>query len=307
MSFSVSTVSVPDQRLGDLKEAIRPKKCVPLSVEVFDFPALTGSGRASQALAAARETDCLACVLRDFDDAAYPHPAGEADPVRDLEAFRTELLMADLEQVEKRLVKLRVSVTKPTSTQEEERRELALLEGFQERIDGGGDLRGVDLHSEEMRVVRGFRFLSQKPLLPVLNVAEEKASAPAPEGFFSLCAKIEEELLELGEDERAEFMADLGIHGLSGPGLIGGAARAMDLVTFYTTASDELRAWAVVRGTPAPGAAGKIHSDMERGFIRAEVVSWKEVLASSGKAKPRLEGKKYEVQDGDVITFRFSV
>jgi GTP-binding protein YchF len=307
VGLSMSSVPVPDPRLEHLAKITSPAKCVSALVEIYDFPA-PSEPAASQVLAAAREIDCLLLVLRDFENRSYPHPAGSIDPARDADELRTLFLLADLLVIEKRIEKLKVMVTKPTDLQDQQKKELAILEAFLGRVETGEDLCRVEVAPEDEPLLAGYRFLSRKPMLPVRNVSEDRAADS--HDALSLCGCLEAEILELEEDEQAEFLADLGLTELSAGRIIEGAYRALNLVTFYTVVSDELRAWAVPQGTSAPQAAGKIHTDMERGFIRAEVASWEEMahLASPPpKSLFRLEGKKYVIRDGDVVTFRFSV
>ncbi len=312
MAFSMSSVAVPDQRLDELRAALNPAKCTPSQVEMYDFPGLASASEAgSQVLAAARESDCLVLVMRDFENQSYPHPAGSVDRLRDEDDLRTLLALSDLEAIEKRMEKLKASVLRPTEKQKEEKRELEILKGFKDIFDKGGTLAGAELAEDDDRIIRGFRFLTRKPLVKVLNVSESDASRPAPQGYSAICAKGEADILDLDEAERGEFIEALGIGALKAESVVREAYGALGLVTFYTTASDELRAWTVTRGASAQAAAGRIHTDMERGFIRAEVAPWNEVAASAREGRSRqglfrLEGKGYEVRDGDVITFRFS-
>jgi hypothetical protein len=257
-------------------------------------------------------------VLRGFEDATVPAYRGRVDPAADAGELLDEMLFADLEQVTNRLEKLEAALRKPTGHHEEEKRELALMSHLREALESERAISEAVSSEAEEKLIRSFAFLSQKPVLAVVNCGEGELSETAPEmpggvPCMRLSAKIEEEIAELAEADRAEFLADLGVEAAARDVLIRACYDQLHLVTFMTYASDECRAWAVPSGTDAVTAAGEIHTDIARGFIRAETVAFDDLKAAgdlkAAKAagKVRLEGKNYVVCDGDVITFRFNV
>jgi len=321
-SLHVGAAQVADERVGFLADILKPKKHTYASLEFVDIGGLfTGEKANPDAVVAMREADALVKVVRAFEKESLPHHKGSVDPRRDLEEIDAELFVTDLDIMERRIRALRQSVKKPTPKQDEEKAELALLERCREQLDAAGALDKLELSDDERKMLGGFAFLTQKAAVVVLNVGEGQIgddSAVAQLGergepVVALCADIEKELLGLAPDEREPFLEDLGLSGLSAQKVVAATLEALRLITFFTSNEKELRAWLIPRGTTAVDAAGKIHTDLARGFIRAEVVacddvrelgSWKELRA---KGKMRLEGKDYVVQDGDIIQIRFSV
>ncbi len=259
-----------------------------------------------------RNLDALCQVVRAFPDAA-----GEAgQPLREIMDLETETILADLEIAEQRIARLSKDRSNP--------RELALLERLQGELEAERPLRAVEIAEEELRSIAGYAFLTLKPLLLVLNVSEDAAAEPAPDelrkaaaehglGLVVLSARVEMDIAQLDPEEQQEFVASLGLDEPASHRFIRGAYELIDLISMLTSGPDECRAWPVPRGTSAPRAAGKIHSDIERGFIRAEVVRWEDLIELGSEArcrdagKLRIEGKDYAIQDGDVVNFRFNV
>ncbi len=311
---------VPDPRLDNLFEILQPGRQVNATVEWVDVPgfepgAAADSGReGTRFLQHGRQVDALAQVVRCFD-AGY----GAPDPAHEIETMALELAVADLQIVENRLERLRQDQQKKGKV--DYPLEPDLMERFREHLEDDRPLRDLDLNPDETKIVSGFSFLTSKPQIFVLNLAEDEqppaaavaAGRAAGGQVISLCAKMEEELAELSPEEAAEFVADLGIAEPAVNLMIRAAYDALDLVTFFTFNESECRAWAAPRGALAPQAAGLIHTDMERGFIRAEVCAYDDLAAAGDLAaakqanKVRLEGKSYVVQDGDIMTIRFSV
>jgi len=321
-SLHVGVVHVADERVQFLAGVLEPKKQTLASLEFTDIGGLfTGERANPDSVAAMRDADALVKVVRAFGSEAVPHHRGSIDPLRDLEEIDSDLFVTDLDIIERRIEALRHSVKRPTPEQEQEKVELALLERCREQLDTVGALDRLELTDDERKRLSGFAFLTQKPAAVVVNIGEEQIgdeAAAAPLGerhepVLPVCADMEKELLALEPEERAPFLDDLGLTELSTQRIIEAALRALDLITFFTSNEKELRAWLLPRGASAVEAAGKIHTDLARGFIRAEVIatddlrelgSVKDVRA---KGKMRLEGKDYVVQDGDVLQIRFSV
>ena len=319
----LAVIKVPDERLKWLAELYKPKKVVEAELEFLDLPGLdlqdeAGRHHARTHWAAMRQCDMLAFVVRDFEAADVPAYRGRVDSVADVRELLEEMLFADLEQVTNRGEKLEAAIRKPTQNRDEQMRELELMKRLRETLEAEKPLSEAIRSEAEEKLLRSFAFLSQKPALVVLNCSEAALSDPPPEmpeglPCLRLSAKIEEEIAELEPQDRAAFLSDLGVKAPAHDVLGRACCERMKLVTFLTYASDECRAWVVPAGTDAVTAAGTIHTDMARGFIRAETVAFEDLRAAgemkSAKAagKVRLEGKSYVVQDGDVITFRFSV
>ena len=317
----LSVLKVPDPRLDLLAEIFKPRKVVPASVELAEFPGLFGGAKLeSQSVAKAREADALALVLRCFESDVAPHPAGSVDPGRDLGNFFSEMVLADLAVAEGRLKRLASSVKRRDN--EDDLAEHALLTRVREMLEGGQGLRQGQLQlAQEHKRLRGFGFLTAKPVLLILNIGEsqlgeEEDLAASFQGraeqVEALCGSLESELAQLDEEEQAEFMSDFGVEELAAPRVLAAAYRTLDLRTFLTYGEDEARAWNVRAGQTALAAAGKIHTDLARGFIRAEVIAWqdfeqhREIKAVKAAGKFRLEGKEYVVQEGDLIIIRHS-
>jgi ribosome-binding ATPase len=324
---NVGVSKVPDARLDRLTAMFKPKKHVPATVEFVDIanPVRTGTTAAQALLDVApyRNADALLHVVRAFRDESVPHPKLTVDPARDAREMEEELILADLGVVERRLERLERDLKKQNTA--ELRREQDVLQRCRARLDDGQALRGLDLDPEDARRLRGFQLLSAKPLLIVLNVDEaelaEADAVVAGAGLEALlasghtravpvCAKIELEIAQLDPADAAAFMADLGLKESGLDRVIRASYDLLGYISFFTVGEDECRAWSIPRGTAAQVAAGEIHSDIARGFIRAEVVPY-DVLLSRGSlaackehAELRLEGKDYVVQDGDVINFR---
>jgi GTP-binding protein YchF len=329
--LAIGISKVPDVRLDKLTSMYNPRKRVPATVEFTDIiaPARTGA-QALVDVAAYKNADALVHVVRAFTDPAVPHPTGTVDPARDAQTMEDELILADLGVAERRLERIEKELKKTRSAELEREREL--LARCRTVLEGAGPLRALELAGEDRKRLRGFQFLSAKPLLLVINLDEaalgdtagadvDRAAAQTGlTGFLAraatravvLCAKIELEIARLDADDARSFLADLG---LSESGLDRVIRATYDLlghISFFTVGEDECRAWSIVRGTPALQAAGEIHTDIERGFIRAEVVAYDALVRRGSMAacrehgEVRLEGKEYEVKDGDVINFRFA-
>ena len=324
---NMGVVSVPDPRLDALAAIVKPQKILPATVEFVDIAGLVagaskGEGLGNQFLAHIRETDAIAQVVRCFVDDDVIHVSGRVDPQADIETINTELALADLATVEKALIRAE-KAAKAGGREALERK--ALLERVQAHLDTGAPLRTLALSATERELLRELFLLTAKPVLYIANIAEngftdnplleQLREIAAQEGaeVVPVCAAIEAELAELDEADKAEFLAD---YGLSEPGLnrvIHAAYSLLGLETYFTAGPKEVRAWTVRAGATAPQAAGVIHSDFERGFIRAEVIAYADYLTYGGEAgareagKWRLEGKEYVVQEGDVMHFRFNV
>jgi GTP-binding protein YchF len=322
----VGVAQVPDPRLDRLTALFNPRKHTPATVRFVDVPGIVKGGAASLNVPELRTMDGLAVVVRGFPSDLVPHPEGSVDPARDLELIETELLLADLAVASNRLERLGREIGKRKAPELEAERDT--LERCRAALEAGTPLRRLDLADEELRRLKGFTFLSLKPLLVVLNTGEDAAADLAGtlaasglagwqgEPTFALsvvCATLEQEISRLAPGDQAAFLADLGLPDRALDRLLRAAYALLGLISFLTAGDDECRAWSIPVGTPAVKAAGAIHTDFERGFIRAEVVPWEELIAAGSfaacrtRGTLRLEGKEYVVQDGDVITFRFNV
>lgn len=317
---------VPDSRLSALSALFKPKKHTPATVKFVDVPPLTKGGASSLNLAELRTMDALAVVLRGFHNPQVPHPEGDLNPRRDLELIETELLLSDLAVASGRLERLSKDLGKQRNPKLE--KEKAVLERCLTALEQGQPLRELSLSPEEQAQLKGFTFLTLKPLLVILNTDEsqaanlpaalqkwqlEKLAGRAQVVITAVCASLEEEISRLEPWEQDVFLSELGLPDRALHRLLQKAYGLLGLISFFTVGEDECRAWSIPRGTPAVKAAGVIHSDFERGFIRAEVVPWDTLLAIGSLAQCRQkgllrqEGKDYLVQDGDVITFKFNV
>lgn len=334
LELHVGVTKVPDARLDRLAGIFHPKKIVHADVTYVDLPAPPPSGEGrigteelpAEHLARLREADALIHVIRAWDDPAHPHPEGSVDPARDLERLDLEFVLADLALVDRRLERLSTTGRHGTAAEREaNEREQAVLVRLKEALDDGRPIRDVPLADDEEKAIRGFRFLTQKPALVLLNIGESElagAAALADElgrGYrhertllAALSARIEMELGELEPDEAAAFMDELG---LTEPGLdrvIALSYRLLGLISFLTAGPDEVRAWPIPDGSTAVDAAAAIHTDLAHGFIRAETVAYEDLvelgsIAEARRAgKLRSEGKGYRVRDGDVIEILFS-
>lgn len=335
LQLNVGVVKVPDDRLDRLAAVFKPRKIVHADVTYVDLPAPPASSEGHvgteelppEHLARLREADALVHVVRAWDDAAHPHPAGSVDPARDLEQLDLEFILADLAMIDRRLERLHAGGGRhgtPAEREANEREEVILL-GLKATLEDGRPIRDDDLDPDDEKVIRGFRFLTQKPVLVLLNVGEaDLATAPSLVAEIAvaydhrhamvdaLSAKIEMELGELEPDEAAVFMEELGIHESSLDRVIALSYRLVGLISFLTAGPDEVRAWPIPDGSNAVDAAGAIHTDLARGFIRAETIDYQELLAAGSVAeakrhgKVRSEGRTYRVRDGDVIEILFS-
>lgn len=310
---NLGAIKVPDPRVDALAAIFEPRKTTYAEVRFVDVPGPAGKGTGldEEALRALAEVDAFCLVVRGFP-AASP-----ADPERELRDFDAELVLHDLAVVEKRLDRLRKEKHAGTGEHHE-------LEQLQRDLEAGTPLRALSWTAAEEKELAHFGFLSRRPMLVAVNVAEDAAAAAPPPGVeaaarergaeaFALCAAVEAEIADLDPAEQPEFLAALGLAEPARARFIRAAYRLLDLVSFFTVGEDEVRAWPIRRGDRAPRAAGRIHSDLERGFIRAEVVHYDDLVALGSEAKARhagklrLEGKEYVVQDGDVLNIRFAV
>ena len=329
---SVGISKVPDPRLDRLTAMYNPKKRVPATVEFTDLAVATGGAKALVDVAAYKNADALVHVLRAFDDPAVAHPSGSVDPARDAQAMEDELMLADLGVAERRLERIEKDLKKARTPELE--RERDVIEACKSALENGTPLRALDMKGEDLRRLRGFQFLSAKPLLIVINVDEAQLSgggdaatqidhaaesagltaflSRASTAAVAVCAKIELEIGQLEPADAAAFLADLGLTQSGLDRVIRASYDLLGYISFFTVGDDECRAWSIPRHTPAQLAASEIHSDIARGFIRAEVVSYDHLIARGSMAacrdhgEVRLEGKEYVVQDGDIINFRFA-
>jgi hypothetical protein len=317
-------VHVPDQRLDWLTEHYRPKKTTYATIDCLDLPGFNfldehGRAAARRLISQIRTVDMLVLVVRAFEDPAVPPYRNSVDPARDLVELRTELLLADLELVTTRVEKLQKQVGKPTKTQPQDKMELALQIKLQQAIEAEKPISSAIQTEAEREMIKSLGFLTLKPMVVAVNVGEDQldekfdfAGKDTTEGI-TICAKLEYELTQLDAKSRKEFMADLGITESAVGKFVKSCYNAMGLISFLTVVSDELRAWPIKQGSTALDAAGKVHSDIKRGFIRAETFAFDELKqhgnekALKAAGKIRLEGKDYIVQDGDIINFRFNV
>lgn len=320
-------VSVPDERLDWLTTLYEPKKTVHATVDCVDMPGLSflddhGRAAARKLLNAARTADMFVLVVRAFDNPSVPAYRNSVNPLRDLEELRTEMLLTDLELVTTRIERLEKQVNKPSKTQSRDKAELALQLKFQEAIENEKPISSVLVQGDgpELEIVHTLNFLTLKPMMVVVNVGEDQLDktfdpGTAAEGMevTSLCATLESELAKLDADSRAEFMKEMGLAEPAARKFVQSCYRTLGLISFLTAGKDECRAWPIEKGTSALDAAGKIHSDIKRGFIRAETMAYSDLQqfgdekAVKAAGKMRLEGKTYIVQDGDIMNFRFNV
>jgi hypothetical protein len=314
---------VPDERLDRLTAMFQPQRRVPATVEFADMAAGRSDAASLLDVIAYRNADALLHVVRAFHDPSVAHPQGSVDPRRDARTIEDELVLADLGVVERRLERLDKDLKKTATA--ELKKEHDLLTQCRARLDAGRALRTLDLGSDDARMLRGFQFLSAKPMLLVINLderdvaqADRAAGETGLEAFLAdtgaaavgVCAKIELEIAQLDPADAQAFMADLGLRQSGLDRVIRAAYDLLGYISFFTVGDDECRAWSIPRHTPAPAAAGAIHSDIQRGFIRAEVVHCDTLLSRGSLAacrdhgELRLEGKDYVVVDGDTINFR---
>jgi len=323
---NLGEVEVPDERLQQLGEILQPDSCTPTHIRFVDIAGLVrgaskGEGLGNKFLAHVREADALVHILRCFEDPQIAHVDGAIAPLRDVETVETELMLADLETIEKGISRLdKVVHTDPRSPQ---KLELEAIEKARQGLQQGKPVHALGLGPEESEAVRSYRFLTAKPVLYAANVAEEEAAGKGQivqtlveklgaDKVLAISAQIEAEIAQLPPEEQGEFLEGLGLGETGINRLILAGYRLLDLVTFYTTAHDKLQAWQLPRGTRAPAAAGRIHTDMEQGFIRAEVAAYADLVAGGSMGKLReegklsTEGKDYVIEDGDVVHFLFN-
>jgi GTP-binding protein YchF len=316
-----ASVKVPDDRLTRLSAMFQPEKTTPAEVRYIDVAAGAGEAKATQLIGQLRNADALVHVVRAFENATFPHPRGSIDPKRDIDEMNAEMSLADLGVVERRVDRLgRELKMGKAPAGNPQWRELELLQQIKPVLEDGGAIRDLEIADADRKLLRAYGFLTEKPALVLLNTGDDVKSAESltiEKGrgvdVAALAGRLEMELGELDEGERAEFMADLGIAELGLGRVIRLSYRLLDLISFFTVGEDECRAWTVRREAPALEAAGQIHSDIQRGFIRAEVVTYDDLVNTGGLVEARKagvlrqEGKTYQVQDGDVIHFLFNV
>ena len=329
---NIGVVTVPDERLKLLGDMYQSKKVTPAVIEFVDIAGLVkgaskGEGLGNQFLANIREVDAIVHVVRCFEDDNIVHVDGSIHPVRDIETINLELIFSDIEILERRIAK----TSKGARNDKTLAKELALLERIKEHLEGGGLAKTFELSGDEEEEAwfSSYNLLTAKPVIYAANVAEsDLANDGASNAFveevrqqaveeqsevFVICAQIEQEIAELDDEEKAMFLEELGLEEFGLEKLIKASYSILGLISYLTAGEDETRAWTIIKGTKAPQAAGKIHTDFERGFIRAEVVNYQDLLecGSLGAAREKgivgLEGKEYVVKDGDVMLFRFNV
>ncbi|MBD7939590.1 redox-regulated ATPase YchF [Cytobacillus sp. Sa5YUA1] len=327
---NVGIVEVPDERLAKLTELVQPKKTVPTAFEFTDIAGIVkgaskGEGLGNKFLSHIREVDAICQVVRCFADDNITHVSGKVNPIDDIETINLELILADLESVEKRIVR----VSKLAKQKDKESVfELEILEKLKAAFEADQPARTVEFTEEQMKLVKGLHLLTIKPMLYVANVGEDDVADPSTNEYVQkvkefasadnaevivICAKIESEIAELEGEEKEMFLEELGIEESGLDQLIKASYSLLGLATYFTAGVQEVRAWTFRKGMKAPQCAGVIHSDFEKGFIRAETVSYNDLVvagnmnAAKEAGKVRLEGKEYIVQDGDVMHFRFNV
>jgi len=327
---NMGVVAVPDARLDVLRDMYDSKKLLPTAIEFYDIAGLVkgasnGEGLGNKFLSHIREVESIVHVVRCFEDENVIHVDGKIGPMSDIETINLELVFSDSEMLERRIVKAK----KAAKADKKLQKEVDLLESIKAELDNGISARAIDIDEDDKAFVKSLNLLSYKPIIYVANISEDDVT----EGNFEndyvkevktlaasenaevvvVCAKIEQEISELDEDDKKEFLAELGLAESGLDKLIKAGYHLLDLISFLTAGPQEVRAWTIKRGTKAPGAAGKIHTDFERGFIRAETIAFTDLqehgsmAAAKEKGLVRLEGKDYIVKDGDVILFRFNV
>ena len=324
---NVGVVEVPDPRLGQLADIVNPQKVLPTTMEFVDIAGLVegasrGEGLGNQFLAHIRETDAIAHVVRCFDNDDVIHVAGKLDPLSDIEIINTELSLADLESVERAIKRTEKRIK---ANDKDAGMRMSVLEKLQACLDQGHRARNVDLTDDERRLIRDLHLITTKPVMYVANVAEDgfrnnpyldavrdKAESEGAR-VVPVCAGIEVEIALLDESDQQEFLSELGLKESGLEQVIHAGYKLLDLLTFFTATEKEVRAWTVKSNSTAPQAAGRIHTDFEKGFIRAEVTAFDDYVSLGGEhaakeaGKLRLEGKNYKVKEGDVMHFRFNV
>ncbi len=325
---NVGVVAVPDKRLDTLAEIVNPQAILPTSMEFVDIAGLVrgaskGEGLGNQFLGHIRQVDAIAHIVRCFEDENVVHVDGSVDPLRDIEVIQTELNLADLDTVEKRIQK---SAKQARSGDKKLQAEVAVLERVRDALNEGKPARAVDLSKEELQTIAELCLITIKPVLYVANVSEDDLEGTHPfvqkvrdhaasenAEVVTICGKIEAEIAELDAAEKLEFLKEMGLDESGLDRMIHAGYKLLGLITYFTAGVKEVRAWTVPNGALAPQAAGVIHTDFEKGFIRAEVTAYHDYVNSGGEAGAkekgllRLEGKEYRVVDGDVMHFRFNV
>lgn len=323
---NVATVKVPDERLNVLTRMFSPKKTTPADVQYVDVGGLSSGARQSGGLPPALlnfigGADALLHVARAFEDDSVAHPEGSVNLARDVESVDLELAFSDMAIIERRLTKLNAEIGKMSAKDRDLRiAERDLLVKLQAGLENGSPIRDIELNEEEQRLLRGYQFLTAKPLMLVINIGENQLASPPAFDYphresdvVALCGKIEAELAQLDDEDAQAFMEDLGIKEAARDRVIASSYNLLGLMSFLTAGPDEVRAWTIHRNTPAVEAAGAIHSDIQRGFIRAEIVAYDDLIKAGGMAEAkkqgtvRMEGKTYVVKDGDVCHFLFNV
>ena len=327
---NVGTVIVPDKRVEVLESMYNPARTIPTTFEFTDIAGLvkgasTGEGLGNKFLSHIREVDAIVEVVRCFDDKNIIHVDGNVDPIRDIEIINLELIFSDLEIIDNRINK--IAKKAQTSKNKDDLKEYNLLVRIKEALEQNIPARKLEFDEEELKIISGFRLITAKPLIYVANVSEEdimnggndyvnvvKEYAKSENSeVVMICAKIESELSELDLEEKTAFLQDLGIEESGLSSLIKSTYSLLGLATYFTVGSDEVKAWTFKLGMKAPACAGIIHTDFEKGFIRAEVMSYDDLIECGDevkvkeKGKMRLEGKEYIIQDGDICHFRFNV
>ncbi|KZE63593.1 redox-regulated ATPase YchF [Paenibacillus sp. CMAA1739] len=327
---NVGVVEVPDERLDKLTELVVPNKTVPTAFEFVDIAGLVrgaskGEGLGNKFLAHIREVDAIVHVVRCFEDENITHVDGKIDPISDIQTINLELILADIESVDKRIERSRKNMK---GGNKQYAQEVEVLERIKESLYADKPARSVELTEDEKLIIRDLHLLTMKPVLYAANVSEDGVTEADSNPYVQkvrefavaenaevvpISAKVEAEIAELEGEDKAMFLEELGLAESGLNRLIKAAYRLLGLYTYFTAGVQEVRAWTIHKGTKAPGAAGVIHSDFERGFIRAEVVSYDDLVAAGSmngakeRGQLRLEGKEYVVQDGDVMHFRFNV
>ncbi len=327
---NVGVVSVPDKRLDELAKMYQPEKFTPATLEFVDIAGLVkgaskGEGLGNKFLSNIREVDAIIHVVRCFEDTDIVHVDGEIGPARDIETINLELIFSDLEVLERRIDKTKKLIKGDKKYQAE----LEFLEALKEHLEGGNSARGFEYTEEQREIVKDIALLSNKPIIYAANLCEDdfmsgietnrfykevcRIAEAEHSAVFPICAKIEEEISDMSQEDKEMFLSELNLTESGLDRIIKASYSLLGLISYLTAGVQEVRAWTIKKGTKAPQAAGKIHTDFERGFIRAEVVSYDDLMncgsmaAAKDKGLVRLEGKEYVMQDGDIVLFRFNV
>jgi GTP-binding protein YchF len=328
---NVGVVDVPDKRLDVLEKIYNPKRKIHASIEFYDIAGLVkgaskGEGLGNKFLSHIRESSSIIHVVRCFNDDNIVHVEGSVDPIRDIETISLELIFSDLEVLERRMEK---SIKLSRSGDKKAKFDMDVMEKIKTHLEGGNPVRTLEFTAEESELVKDLFFITSKPVLYAANISEDDLlsgnvdndfvkkvkdlAASEDSEVITICASLEEQLATLSEEEQNEMLSEYGLDESGLDKLIHSSYKLLGLMSFLTAGTDEVRAWTIKNGTKAPRAAGKIHSDIERGFIRAEIVSFDDLVncgsesAAKEKGLFRLEGKDYEMKDGDVVNFRFNV